>query len=55
MEAYHNRDKRYVINDTRVVSKEDKTVNRFHQLCIVLFHGILKVSNYKLWKYGLRY
>ena len=37
--AYYNRDKKNVIKDTRVVRKEDKTMNRFHQLCIVLCHG----------------
>ena len=43
-EEYRNRDKRDVLEDMRVVWKEDKTVNRFHQWFIVLCHGDLEVK-----------
>ena len=42
VEAYLNRDKRYVIKYLRVVRKEKKRVNRFHLWYIVLCYGYFK-------------
>ena len=41
-EAYQNRDKRGVLKDLWVDSKEEKRVNMVHQWYIVLCHGDFK-------------
>ena len=41
-EEYQNRDKSYMLKYIRVVRKEEKRMNRFHQWCIVLYHVYLK-------------
>ena len=36
---YHNREKHDVLEDLRVIWKEEKRVNKIDQWCIALFHG----------------